>query len=64
MDEIKIRKQIHRQLREQLEVAQTDLQQASNQSAPETVEERIARCAAIAREMDVNERALLRMIGS
>lgn len=61
MDEIKIRKQIHQQLCEELELAQTELQRAS-QDRPETVEERNARCLAISRDLDVNERAILRMI--
>jgi hypothetical protein len=61
MDEIRIRKQIHRQLCEQLELAQTELQIVAQGSRPETIEERIARCAAIARDMHVNERALLKM---
>ena len=61
MDEIKIRKQIQRQLCEQLELAQTELQIVAATSAQETVEEHVARCAAIARDMDVNERALLKM---
>jgi hypothetical protein len=64
MDEIRIRKQIHRQLSEQLKLAQTELQDATTASQPETIEERVARCAAIARDMHVNERALLKVMGN